>query len=107
MLAAGAVLDALIMPGPLHENPPHRQCGCCKEMAPAIPFLRRTIARDTQIRLVDERGRLERLMPLAFAGQAGSRELPQFVIHFREQLAGRASRSVRIAGAGHAKAAPL
>jgi hypothetical protein len=84
VLRSGAVLDALIMPGPFHENAPHCQSGCGKEVAAAIPFLRGTLAGYAQVRFVDERGGLERLVALAFAGEAGFRKLPQFVIHFRE-----------------------
>ena len=40
VLAAGAVLDALIVAGALDEDAPHRQRGGGKEMAAAIPLLR-------------------------------------------------------------------
>ena len=90
MLAAGAVLDALVVAGALHEDAPHRQRGRGKEVAAAIPLCA-AIARDAQIRFVDERGRLQCLMRLSLAGEPGPRELPQFVIHFRQQLAGGAA----------------
>ena len=107
VLSAGAVLDALIMTRALDENAAHREGGRRKEMAPPVPLLRRPIARDTQVCLVNERSGLQSLITLALASEAGFRELPQFVIHFREQLPGSASRSIRVWGADHAKAASL
>jgi hypothetical protein len=95
------------MAGPFHENAPHRQSRCGKKMAAAIPLLRGPIAGHAHVRFVDESCGLEGLIPIALAGEAGLRKLPQFVIHFREQLPGRASRTIRIMRAGHGRAASL
>ena len=62
------------------------QRGGGKEMTAPIPLAR--LARDTQIGFVDERGRLKGLVRPALAGKPGPRELPQFVIDFRHELAG-------------------
>ena len=54
------------------------------------------VAGNAKIRFVNERGRLQRLIRLALAREAGSRELPQFVIDFRQQLARSARAAVRV-----------
>ena len=86
MLAACSVLDASIVPGALQEDAPHRQCGGGKEMSAPIPLL--PLARHAQVRFVDEGCGLKGLMRLPLASQSSPRELSQFVIDFRHEVAG-------------------
>ena len=44
---------------------------------------------NAEVRLVDEGSRLQRLIRFPLAGEPRPGELPQFVIHFRQQLASR------------------
>src|SRR5215470_7750803 len=85
------------MTGTLHQNAPHRQRGGGKEVPPPIPLA--WLARDAQVGFVDESGRLKRLIRVALPGKPGPRELSQFVIDFRHELAGR-TRTVRILRSG-------
>jgi hypothetical protein len=92
------------MAGALHENAAHRQRRGRKEMSTSIPLAR--LARDAKIRFVDQRRRLKRLVRLAFPGKPGPRELAQFVIDFRHELA-RCSRPIRILWSSGHEAATL
>ena len=91
LLSAGAVLDPAVVARAFDQDAAHRQRGGRKEVAAAIPLF--GLTRDAKIGFVHERGRLQRLMRLPFAGEPRPRELAQFVIHFRQQLAGGAGRS--------------
>jgi hypothetical protein len=95
-LSARAVPEALIVTGSLDQNAAHRQCSRGKEMTAPIPLLVLLIAGDAQIRFVNERCRLQRvrLAAVALARQPRSRQLAQFVIHFRQELARRARSAV-------------
>jgi len=84
------------MARPLHENAPHGQGGRRKEMTAPLP--RPGPARHAKVGLVDEGGRLQRLIRLTLPSEPRPRELPQFVIHFRYQLVG-GGRSVGMIGA--------
>jgi hypothetical protein len=98
------MFDASIMASALHQNAPHRQRGSGKEMPAPIPLAR--LSRDTKIRFVNQRGRLKGLMRLPLTGKPGPRELSQFVIDFRHELA-RCSRAIRILGIGSHEASAL
>jgi hypothetical protein len=93
VLAAAAVLDALVMPCALHEDAPHRERRG-SEVAATIPLPVRVV-RHAQVRLVHERGGLQRLMRLPLAGEPRPREFAQFVVDFRQQFAGGAGTVVR------------
>jgi hypothetical protein len=86
VFAACAMLDALVMTGPFDQNAPHRQSSCGEEVPAPIPLSR--LVGDAQVGLVYERRRLQCLMRLSLTGEPGPRELAEFVIHFRQQLAG-------------------
>jgi hypothetical protein len=85
VLTARTVFDASIVTGALHQNAAHRQGGGGKEMPAPIPLAR--LAGDSKIRFVDERGGLQCLVRLPLARKPGPRELSQFVIDFRHELA--------------------
>ena len=89
-LLAAAMFDALIVAGALDENAAHRERRGGEKMPAPIPAALLVVARHAQIRFVHERGRLQRLVRLALAGEPGPREFPQFVIDFRQHLAGSA-----------------
>jgi hemoglobin-like flavoprotein len=97
VLCAPAVLDTLIMARPLHENAPHCQGGRRKEMTAPLPLS--GLARHAKVGLVDEGSRLQGLIRLSLASEPRPGELPQFVIHFWQQLA-RRGRSVGMTSAG-------
>src|SRR5262249_2743184 len=108
-LAAGAMLDALIMARPLDEDAAHRERRGREEMAAPIPLLLLPIAGHAQVRLVDERRRLQRLRVLAVAlvRQPRLREPAQFVVDFGQTLARGARSAVGLRIAGHSRGAPL
>jgi hypothetical protein len=64
------------------------------------------LARDAKIRFMNQRGRLKGLVGLPFPGKPGPRELAQFVIDFRHELA-RCSRPIRILNSVGHEAPPL
>src|SRR5262249_54018514 len=82
------------LPGacPVDEDAAHGLGRGPEEVAPAVEVL---VADEPQVRLVDQRGRLERLAR-CLRGHPGGRELAQLVVDEREQL-GRGS---RVAGGG-------
>ena len=86
---AAAMFDALIMAGALDENAAHRERGGGEEMPAAVPAPLLPIAGDAEIRLVNERRRLQRLIRLPLARETGPREFAQFVIDFRQHLAAK------------------
>src|SRR5688572_33334801 len=98
------MFDASIVASALHQNAPHRQRGGSEEVTAPIPLA--GPARDAKIRFVDQCGGLKGLMRLALAGKPGPRELSQFVIDFRHELA-RRSRAIRILGIGSHEASAL
>ena len=67
----------------LDENLPHRSRGDADEVPLVVP--RRAGARQPQIRLVHERGRLQRL-PRPLAPHVGGREAAQLVIDPRREV---------------------
>jgi hypothetical protein len=81
------VLDSLIVTGALHQNAAHGERGGGEKMAAAIPLAIFASAGHAQVGFVDERSGLEGLMLVALARQTGPRQLPEFVIHFRQQVA--------------------
>jgi hypothetical protein len=70
---------------PFHENASHGQGGRRKEMTAPLPLS--GLARHAQVGLVDEGSGLQCLMRLSLAGEPRPGELPQFVIHFWQELA--------------------
>jgi hemoglobin-like flavoprotein len=85
VLTARAVLDTLVMARPLHENAPHCHGGRRKEMTALLPLS--GLARHAKVGFMDDGSRLEGLIRLSLASEPRPRELPQFVIHFWQQLA--------------------
>jgi hypothetical protein len=59
-------------------------------MSATIPALLAAVACHAEIRLVNERGRLQGLMRLPLARETRPREFAQFVIDFGQQVARRA-----------------
>ena len=84
--------DALVVPRALDQDAAHRERGGGEEVPPPVPVPVLAITGDAKVRLVDERRRLQRLVLLALACEAGPRELTQFVIHFG-QLVVRCARA--------------
>ena len=84
-------------PGALDEDAAHGLGGGGEEVSAAVPMLRFLHVHQPQVRLVDQRGGLERLAGL-FLGQLLAGELPQFVVDQRQELrrrrAGRLARSL-------------
>ena len=80
----------------LDENAAHGERRGGEEVAAPFPALVLSIAGDSKIRFVHEGGRLQRLIRLSLAPQAGSREFPQFVIDFRQHLVRGAGAAVRV-----------
>jgi hypothetical protein len=70
-----------------YEDSSHRLRGGREEMAPAIPMHVSLIAHQTQIGLMDQRGRLERLAGL-FVRQLLGGQSAQFVVHDRQKPVG-------------------
>ena len=90
-----AVLHPLIMPRALDENAAHRQRRGGKEMTASVPAAVAAVAGDAQVRFVDERSRLERLIRPALTRESRSRQFSQFVIDFRQHLVRSAGAAVR------------
>jgi hypothetical protein len=67
VLAAGAMLDTLVMARPFDQNAPHRQSRGCKEMTAAIPGS--SLIGDTEVSLVHQRRRLQRLIRLPLTSE--------------------------------------
>ena len=84
------------MAGALDENAAHGECGGGEEVPAPRPGSVLSIAGDPEIRFVHECGRLQRLILLSLASEAGAREFPQFVIDFRQHLVRRARAAGRV-----------
>ena len=95
------MLDPLVVAGPLDENAAHRERRGREEVAAAIPAARGLAGGHAKVGFVDERRRLQRLIGLALAGQAGPRESPEFVIDFGQHLTRRTGAAVRQAVRRH------
>jgi hypothetical protein len=78
------MLDGLLPPGYLDPDAAHGLGG--EEVVPAVPVPGLVPADESDVRLVDEGGRLQSLAGLLL-GQAGG-ELAHLVVHEREQLGG-------------------
>jgi len=86
-LRATPMPDALVVPRAVDQNAAHRQSGSGEEMSAPVPLSILVIADDAKVGFVDERRRLQRLVSITLAREAGSRELAQFVIHFGQHVA--------------------
>jgi hypothetical protein len=91
---AAAMLHPLVAAGVLYDDPPHRlRCGS-KEVAARIPSefvtsgLGSRSSDQPEIGFVNQRRRLQGL-PWRLGSHSGGGELPQFVVHDRQQLVGR------------------
>jgi len=93
-LGFAAVLDSLVMTRALDEDAPHGEGRGREEMSTAIPALFRAVTRDAEKCFVNERRGLQRLVWLAFASEARSRQFPEFVIDFGQHLARSARTAV-------------
>ncbi len=105
-LSSSSVHDGRLPPGLLHEDPPHGLGRGRKEVAARLPALSLIRRDEPQIRLVDERRRLEgvscRLLRHPRRGQPA-----QLIVHQRQQLLRRVgiaalNRRQDLGDAGHA-----
>ncbi len=71
------------------QDPPHRLGGGSEEMAATIPVLRLVDIDQSQIHLMNQTGRLERLAG-RLAGEPLGGQTPQLVVDQRKQLFGQA-----------------
>src|SRR5262249_55572400 len=78
-------LVRLLVARVLDEDAPHRLRRRREEMPPAVPLLRPLLIDETQVRLVNQRRRLECLSRLLLR-QPRRRQLAQLVIDQRQQL---------------------
>src|SRR5262249_46372830 len=83
------VLDRPLPPGVLDQDPAHGRGGRAEKMAATVPAERRgTSPHQPHVRLVNQRGRLERL-PGLLLGQLLSGQLAQLVVDQGQELLGR------------------
>ena len=87
LLIATAALEALLLPGPLDQDPPHRLGRGREEVPLIVPLLRGRLIDQPHICLVYQRRCLERLTRF-FIGELCGRQFPQFVVDQRQQLLG-------------------
>lgn len=83
-----SVFLSFLVPGLLDEDAPHRLRSRRKEMAATIPICRPPDIHESQVGLMDERRRLQRL-PGFFLSQLLSGQPTKFVIDERQQLVRR------------------
>ncbi len=83
-LAVAAALDTRLPPGLLDEDVPHCLSGRPEEMPPPFPS-RITRPDETQIRLVDQRRRLQRVARRRLR-HSGRRQAAKLGVHQRQQL---------------------
>ena len=86
-LEVAAVLAALLPPGVFHEDAAHGFRGGGEEVAAAVPVPRLLDVHQPQVRLVDQRGRLQRLAGLLL-GQLLGGEPAEFVVDQGQQVLG-------------------
>ena len=91
-LLARTALPRRVCARVIDQNSPHCLRRNAEEMGPVLPP-DRTLVNELQERLVDERGRLERVVR-ALAPQVAGRKPPQFGIHLRQQPLERVLTSV-------------
>jgi hypothetical protein len=77
------MLDALFAPGVLHDNAPHGLGRGGEKVPPVAPRLDFVHIHKTKIRLVDERGGLDRL-PGRLVSKSLGRQLPQLLVDQRQ-----------------------
>ena len=82
------VFEALLAPGAVDEDAAHGLGGGGEEVAPAVPAVVVRGADQPEVRLVDQGGGFE-CLAWGFGRHSRSRELPQLVVHEREQFGGR------------------
>src|SRR5258708_30956075 len=81
------MLQAFLASSRLHQDPSHG-LGCgSKEMSAPVPLLRWARANQTQVSLMHQRRRLER-MPRGFTGHFVRRQPSEFLINDRKQFIG-------------------
>ena len=86
-LPVAAAFDAAFAPRVLDEDAPHGLGRRGEKVSAVVPFGGRLGADQTHVRLVNQRRRLERLSR-CLRGHARGGEIPQLVVHEREQLGG-------------------
>jgi hypothetical protein len=85
-----AVFAALLPPGPFYKDAAHGFGGGGEEVAAAVPAPRLLDVHQSQVRLVDQRGRLQRLARFLLGKPLGG-EPAEFVVDQRQQLLGGGS----------------
>src|SRR5262249_44947843 len=88
-------------PGALNQDPAHRLRGRGEKVPPPVPVFRLAAADQSQIRLVHERGRLQRVPP-ALGREPGRGKLAQLLVNQRQQL-GRGPRVAPLDRIQHAR----
>ena len=87
LLTVATALHRILPANGFDQNPPHRLGRSGKEVSPAVPVLSLLDVHQTQIRLVDQTGRLQRVV-CRFISHPCFGQPSQLVIHQRQQLIG-------------------
>ncbi len=86
-MQVASMLEPLPLACVLHQNPPHCFCRGREEMPSAVPVLSLVHIHEPNVRLVDQSRGLENPARLLLGHLLG-RQLPQLVVHQRQELLG-------------------